>query len=183
MLAIAIALLTVQSAFAFYNPQVGRWANRDPMGEIGGINLYGFVANDPLILTDTDGRDWWPPSKWPKWPKSKPKPPTPPPPSPKGPPTPSGCPGFESQWPKDPCDTLKSLPNATKNTSLPGTGKAGKGAACLFLKAECDKGCGREYGPASMNDYNNAQNAACLKDCKQQCASEAKQCMGDIILK
>ncbi|MEI6786797.1 MAG: RHS repeat-associated core domain-containing protein, partial [Verrucomicrobiota bacterium] len=34
----------------------GRWVSRDPIGENGGINLYGFVANDPLDYMDTDGR-------------------------------------------------------------------------------------------------------------------------------
>ena len=28
----------------FYEPNFGRWLNRDPMGEAGGINLYGFVT-------------------------------------------------------------------------------------------------------------------------------------------
>jgi RHS repeat-associated protein len=31
-----------------YNPATGRWANRDPIGELGGLNCYGFVRNNPL---------------------------------------------------------------------------------------------------------------------------------------
>jgi RHS repeat-associated protein len=31
----------------FYEPNLQRWLNRDPMGEWGGINLYGFVGNSP----------------------------------------------------------------------------------------------------------------------------------------
>jgi len=33
----------------------GRWLNRDPLGEVGGINLYGFVMNRPLIGIDPLG--------------------------------------------------------------------------------------------------------------------------------
>jgi RHS repeat-associated protein len=29
--------------FRFYAPTLGRWMTRDPLGEIGGINLYGFL--------------------------------------------------------------------------------------------------------------------------------------------
>ena len=32
--------------FRFYDPQTGRWPNRDPIEEEGGDNLYGFVGND-----------------------------------------------------------------------------------------------------------------------------------------
>jgi RHS repeat-associated protein len=42
--------------FRFYEPHLQRWINRDPIGELGGINLYGFVANDPPNLVDGDGR-------------------------------------------------------------------------------------------------------------------------------
>ena len=34
--------------FRYYNPQTGRWLNRDPIEEEGGSNLYGFVGNDSL---------------------------------------------------------------------------------------------------------------------------------------
>ena len=34
-------------------------------------NLYLFVVNNPVFFVDVDGRDWWPPSKWPIWPKPK----------------------------------------------------------------------------------------------------------------
>ena len=29
-----------------YDPALGRWPSRDPIGEEGGLNLYGFVGND-----------------------------------------------------------------------------------------------------------------------------------------
>jgi len=44
------------SVHAFYNPQPGRWLNRDPIEEAGGRNLYGFVLNNPTSHWDPDGR-------------------------------------------------------------------------------------------------------------------------------
>ena len=41
--------------YRYYQPQTGRWINRDPIGERGGENLYGFVSNDPLGLIDVLG--------------------------------------------------------------------------------------------------------------------------------
>ncbi len=48
----------------FYDPNLQRWLNRDPIMELGGMNLYGFCANDPLGLTDPTGLgfswlDWY----------------------------------------------------------------------------------------------------------------------------
>lgn len=48
----AMALLFVQSAWAFYNPSIGRWLSRDPIGERGGKNLYGYVRNEAVNRTD-----------------------------------------------------------------------------------------------------------------------------------
>ena len=39
----------------FYNPSIGRWANRDPIGESGGRSLYAFVRNDPAANIDRVG--------------------------------------------------------------------------------------------------------------------------------
>ena len=39
----------------YYNPELGRWVNRDPIGERGGRNLYSFVLNDPCSLWDILG--------------------------------------------------------------------------------------------------------------------------------
>jgi RHS repeat-associated protein len=39
----------------YYAPEIGRWINRDPIAEDGGINLYGFVLNDPVNLVDPTG--------------------------------------------------------------------------------------------------------------------------------
>ena len=34
--------------YRYYSPSLGRWISRDPVGEQGGLNLYGFVNNDPV---------------------------------------------------------------------------------------------------------------------------------------
>jgi len=36
-----------------------KWPNRDPIGELGGLNLYGYVGNDPLNRVDPLGLWWW----------------------------------------------------------------------------------------------------------------------------
>jgi RHS repeat-associated protein len=41
-----------------YNPALGRWISRDPIGEAGGTNLYGYVGNDPINLWDPLGLDY-----------------------------------------------------------------------------------------------------------------------------
>ena len=32
--------------YRYYDPLTGRWPSRDPIGEEGGVNLYGFVGNN-----------------------------------------------------------------------------------------------------------------------------------------
>jgi uncharacterized protein RhaS with RHS repeats len=34
---------------------IGRWQSRDPIGEDGGINLYGYVGNKPIDAVDLLG--------------------------------------------------------------------------------------------------------------------------------
>lgn len=46
---------TYYYGFRFYEPNLQRWLNRDPIGEEGGINLYGFVANSPINTVDAFG--------------------------------------------------------------------------------------------------------------------------------
>jgi RHS repeat-associated protein len=41
--------------FRFYDPNLQRWPNPDPLGEKGGINLYRFNYNSPLYYIDPDG--------------------------------------------------------------------------------------------------------------------------------
>jgi RHS repeat-associated protein len=38
-----------------YNVSLGRFINRDPIEERGGMNLYAYVANGPTLLTDPSG--------------------------------------------------------------------------------------------------------------------------------
>jgi RHS repeat-associated protein len=38
-----------------YSPELGRWVSRDPAQEDGGINLYGFIENDPVGRQDLLG--------------------------------------------------------------------------------------------------------------------------------
>ena len=40
-----------------YDPHLQRWIQRDPIGEQGGQNLYGFVQNDPVNELDPLGLD------------------------------------------------------------------------------------------------------------------------------
>ena len=42
--------------FRYYIPVSGRWASRDPIGEEGGINLYGFVGNNGVRYRDMLGQ-------------------------------------------------------------------------------------------------------------------------------
>ncbi len=41
--------------YRYYDPATGRWINRDPIGENGGVNLYGFVGNNGISLVDLYG--------------------------------------------------------------------------------------------------------------------------------
>ncbi|MDT9221447.1 MAG: RHS repeat-associated core domain-containing protein, partial [Limnospira sp. PMC 1240.20] len=41
--------------FRYYDPETGRWPNRDPIEERGGYNLYGFVFNDAFNWFDDYG--------------------------------------------------------------------------------------------------------------------------------
>jgi RHS repeat-associated protein len=42
--------------YRYYHPQTGRWINRDPIEERGGLNLYGFVGNDGVNQWDLLGQ-------------------------------------------------------------------------------------------------------------------------------
>jgi RHS repeat-associated protein len=53
--------------YRYYNASIGKWTTRDPMGEAGGYNLYGFVGNNPVDYIDLLGLapgDWWDPRTW-----------------------------------------------------------------------------------------------------------------------
>jgi RHS repeat-associated protein len=38
--------------YRYYEPNLQRWINRDPIGEWGGVNLFQFVCNDPANMVD-----------------------------------------------------------------------------------------------------------------------------------
>jgi RHS repeat-associated protein len=38
--------------YRYYMPETGRWLSRDPIGENGGLNLYGYVENDGVNRWD-----------------------------------------------------------------------------------------------------------------------------------
>jgi hypothetical protein len=60
LLAVALfTLLAAHTALAVYDPSTGRWLQRDPIGEAGGLNLYGFVGNSPLNRVDPFGMDYY----------------------------------------------------------------------------------------------------------------------------
>lgn len=44
----------------YYDPEVGRFVNKDPIGFEGGdVNLYAYVGNNPVNYNDPEGK-WWP---------------------------------------------------------------------------------------------------------------------------
>ncbi len=38
-----------------YDPNLGRWLSRDPLGENAGTNVYAYVGNNPILETDPMG--------------------------------------------------------------------------------------------------------------------------------
>jgi uncharacterized protein RhaS with RHS repeats len=45
----------IDFGFRGYDPEVGRWTQRDPLGVAGGLNLYAYCAADPVNLVDPWG--------------------------------------------------------------------------------------------------------------------------------
>ena len=41
--------------YRFYDSELGRWLNRDPIEETGGFNLYGMIGNDTVNYVDLFG--------------------------------------------------------------------------------------------------------------------------------
>jgi RHS repeat-associated protein len=49
----------VYYGYRYYAPGMARWLSRDPIDELGGINLYLALANDPINLVDPLGLAEW----------------------------------------------------------------------------------------------------------------------------
>jgi RHS repeat-associated protein len=49
----------VYYGYRFDLPALGRWMTRDPLGEAGGLNLYGFAGNAPMNWVDPWGLHLW----------------------------------------------------------------------------------------------------------------------------
>jgi len=47
----------VYYGYRYYDANTGRWLSRDPIGERGGMNLYRFINNAPIIWIDRLGLD------------------------------------------------------------------------------------------------------------------------------
>lgn len=43
--------------YRYYDPVTGRWPSRDPIEELGGMNLYAFVSNNSISFYDILGNE------------------------------------------------------------------------------------------------------------------------------
>jgi len=43
----------------YYDPAIGRFLQRDPIGIRGGLNVYTYVQNNPMLGVDPSGLWWW----------------------------------------------------------------------------------------------------------------------------
>ena len=56
--------------YRYYSPAATRWLTRDPLGMVDGLNVYGYVGENPVTRIDRTGlsalpRDgWWNPAYW-----------------------------------------------------------------------------------------------------------------------
>jgi RHS repeat-associated protein len=46
------------AVYRAYDPDLGRWLNRDPLGEKGGVNLFAYVGDEPGGRRDPEGLTW-----------------------------------------------------------------------------------------------------------------------------
>jgi RHS repeat-associated protein len=53
----------IDYGYRYYNPSTGRWLTRDPIGELGGMNLYCSSRND--TINESDPLGLWP--GWYRW--------------------------------------------------------------------------------------------------------------------
>jgi RHS repeat-associated protein len=41
--------------YRYYSPGLGRWMSCDPIGKLGGVNVYAYVLNSPAVSSDALG--------------------------------------------------------------------------------------------------------------------------------
>ena len=52
--------ITLQHVGArWYDPDIGRFVQRDPIGIAGGLSVYAYVLNRPTIGVDPTGEGFW----------------------------------------------------------------------------------------------------------------------------
>ncbi len=54
-LLVVTAMVITNVTYGFYDPNLQRWVNRDPIEELGGINLYRIGRNNPVRFVDAFG--------------------------------------------------------------------------------------------------------------------------------
>jgi RHS repeat-associated protein len=47
----------VLAPYRAYDPELGRWISKDPIKEDGGVNLYAYCHNNPVVRADLTGLD------------------------------------------------------------------------------------------------------------------------------
>ena len=55
LLALFCLLSAPSGARAFYDSNLGRWMNRDPIEEVGGLNVFNYIHNNPVNSVDSFG--------------------------------------------------------------------------------------------------------------------------------
>ena len=53
----------------YYDPEIGQFISMDTQDylkpeTIGGVDLYAYCGNNPVMRQDPTGHDWWNPAKW-----------------------------------------------------------------------------------------------------------------------
>jgi RHS repeat-associated protein len=144
-----------------YNPNIGRWLSRDPIGEAEGLNLYSYVVNDPIDRIDILGLQSaasTPPATPIPLPPRATLPWSLPQPVPAAAPTPWSIPSVPANWYGHYCGPggsgapIDCVDNACKNHD-----------DCY---ARCKTG-----GPAGV-----IMGGACVRDCDAKLCAAAKAC-------